>query len=413
VTFLSGSVVTGSSLPEKADRLALRQAVERGAQAEVRFPSGSYLTLIHSIPGAAPGSRQLYVLQRSLDVELAFLHGLQGGLVRNGLAVVLAAILIGLLLAHEVVQPIRRLVRGAEEMESGNYDYPLDVRSNDEIGYLTERFRHMRGGQRAYVESLEEAARLKSEFISIASHELRTPVTIIQSYSELLSDGVLGAITPDQRKALASIEEGLRRIIRITEDATFLAQIDSERATLHLEDHEVAAVLRNAVNEAVAEAPGRSVAVGIEVGPDLGRARLDGPRLAQAIGNLIRNGIRFTPDGGSVHVRGRRQGEDLVIEIQDTGVGISEAQRESLFHRSFVLRDPRHHHSSRTLEFNSSGLGLGLPIACGIVEAHGGTITAESRVGEGSTFTISLPVEFSAAGKPRSWQATPILKSAA
>lgn len=394
ITFLSGPIVTGSSLRAGGDRLALRRALDKGSESEVRLASGSYLTLVGPIPGSAPGSGQSYVLQRSLDVELAFLRELQGGLARIAILVVVVAIFIGFVVAREVVDPIGRLVRGAEEIERGNYDYPLEVRARDEIGYLTERFRHMREQERAYVGSLEEVARLKSQFISVASHELRTPVTIIKCYSEMLADGTLGPVTPDQRQALETIEGGLGAIVRITEDATLLAQMESERPTLTLEEHEIAAVVEAAMNAAVAEAVGRSVAVDVAVEPGLRPARLDGPRISHAIANLIRNAIRFTPDGGSVTVRARGERSQLVIEIQDTGIGIPEDKRERLFDRSFMLRDPRHHHSSRTLEFNSAGLGLGLPIAGGIVEAHGGTIVAESQVGRGSTFTIRVPVEF-------------------
>ena len=394
VSFLSGSVVTGSSLASAADRLVLREAAEERADPVVHAPSGTYLTLSRSLPGAGLGSRHLYVLQRSLDGELAFLRRLQADLVRLAVAVVLAAVLIGLLVARAVVHPISRLVRGAEAMEQGDYDYPLGGRGHDEIGYLTERFRHMRGRQRAYVESLEEVARVKSQFLSVASHELRTPVTIIQAYGELLADGSLGPVTPEQRQALGSIAEGLGRIVRITEDATFLAGIERQRAVLRLEPCDVAAVVEAALHAAVAEAVGRRVAVDADVAPGLGRARLDGPRLSQAVANLIRNGIRFTPDGGAVRVRARREAEWLVIEVADTGIGMPAEQRQRLLDRAATLRDPRHHHSSQTLEFNSGGLGLGLPIARGIVEAHGGSLTAESRPGEGSTFTLRLPVEF-------------------
>lgn len=391
VTFLSGTAVTGSSLDKETDRAALLRAMEPDGGPEVHLASGSHLTLVRPIPGAPPGSRQRYVLQRSLAVELAFLRELQANLAGIGVFVVLVAILTSLVVARKVIDPIRRLVRGAEEMEHGNYSYPLEVRAADEIGYLTERFRHMREQERTYVGSLEEAARLKSRFISVASHELRTPVTVVQCYSELLADGALGPLTAEQRQALESIDAGLAAIIRITEDATLLAQMEGERPALDLQEQEIAPLVEGAVNAAVAEAVGRGVTVTNEVDPGLGPARLDGPRVSHALANLVRNAIRFTPDGGAVAVRVWREPGELVFEVRDTGVGIPEDKLAQLFQRAFLLRDPRHHHSSRTLEFNSAGLGLGLPIARGIVEAHGGTIAAESRVGEGSTFTVRLP----------------------
>ena len=117
----------------------------------------------------------------------------------------------------------------------------------------------------------------------------------------------------------------------------------------------------------------------------------DRPHLSEALVNLIKNGLRFTPDGGHVEVRAVREGEELVISVRDTGIGIEPGRLIDLLERPFAARDANHHHSSRQLEFNSRGFGLGLPIARGIVEAHGGKLSVESSVGNGSTFTIRLP----------------------
>ena len=118
---------------------------------------------------------------------------------------------------------------------------------------------------------------------------------------------------------------------------------------------------------------------------------MDRSRLVEALTNLISNGIRFTPDAGCVVVRVRREGPMLAIEVRDNGVGIAPDRQADLFERPTMARASRHHHSSRKLEFNSAGLGLGLPIARGIVEAHGGRITFESTPGQGSTFTLRVP----------------------
>jgi two-component system sensor histidine kinase BaeS len=118
----------------------------------------------------------------------------------------------------------------------------------------------------------------------------------------------------------------------------------------------------------------------------------DGPQLTEAITQLVCNGIRFTPDGGSVTVSARREDGELVIAVADTGVGIPEEQRHRIFDRAVTIGDALHHHSSTQLDFNSAGLGLGLSIALGIVQAHEGTIAVESEVGRGSKFVIRVPV---------------------
>jgi two-component system sensor histidine kinase BaeS len=113
--------------------------------------------------------------------------------------------------------------------------------------------------------------------------------------------------------------------------------------------------------------------------------------MVQAVGNLVRNGIRFTPDGGTVEVRVSRDGDSLVFVVSDTGVGIPPDRLRRVWDRAFS--DSMHHHSSTKLEFKSAGLGLGLTMVKGIVEAHGGIVEARSTVGEGSVFTIRLPYQ--------------------
>jgi len=331
------------------------------------------------------------VMQRSLEEEAAFLSEIQGGLIHLGMFAALAALIAGFMVSERITRPVRRLVRGAEEMERGNYEYPLGKSSRDEIGYLAERFREMRHHERRYVSSLQEVARLKSEFMSVASHELRTPISVIKGFHELLESGELGPLTPKQEQALSAIAKSIDGLENIAENATRVAQIEGGRIALDADDHEVAKLLKNAIELATADARGRDVHLHLEIEPGLGSAWVDGSRMTQAVANLVRNGIRFTPDGGEVVVGAWREHEELVIEVKDTGVGIPEEKLAGLFGKSVIVRDSLNHHSSNTLEFNSAGLGLGLSIAGGFVEAHGGRIEVKSKPGEGSTFTIRLP----------------------
>jgi signal transduction histidine kinase len=123
------------------------------------------------------------------------------------------------------------------------------------------------------------------------------------------------------------------------------------------------------------------------------RLRFDHGRLTLALTHLITNGIRFTPDGGHVDVRARWDGTVLEIAVHDNGIGIPPERHAALFERGAVGHDVRHHHSSTTLEFKSAGLGFGLSIARGIVQAHGGTLTLMSEPDNGSTFVMRLPLE--------------------
>lgn len=408
VTFLSAGVVTGSTLERSEDRQALAASLSRrtggalppeGLVFDFDGARSRYVSIAREIRGSAAGQGQLYVMQRSLEAETAFLAPMRATLIEIGFLVMIVSVGVGYIISRGVTAPVRTLVRGAEEMERGNYDYPLEVRSQDEIGYLARRFRDMRQRQRSYVKSLEEVARLKGDFIDVASHELRTPLSILKGFLELLLLERLGPVTPNQREALTAMERGVGTLTRIAEDASRLAQIQSERLVLSPGVHDVASLLTDAVKRAHASGTGRHVTVRLDVAWDLPPATLDGSRLTDAVYHLVCNGIRFTPDGGSVSVDAKRQGDDLVIQVRDTGVGIETERLARVLDRSLVIRDSRNHHSSSTLEFNSAGLGLGIPIARGVAEAHGGTLTARSAPAEGSVFVLRMPANWGEGGK--------------
>lgn len=358
------------------------------------------LTLARGLPGAPAGSRTYYVMQRSLEAEMSTLQRLRTTLVQLGVAAVLAALAIGLFVSTRITRPILQVVRGAEEMERGNYDHPIETYGQDELGYLANRFTMMRRHEQVYVNSLQEVARLKSEFISVASHELRTPVSVIRGYSEMFASGRLGPLTDEQRRVLSVIDEHVNGLARIAEDATRVAQIEGERMVLFRDEQDVGRIVEDAAASALAGAREREVEVTVEVGTGLDAVHVDGPRLLQAVLQLVRNGIRFTPDGGRVEVSAAREHGMVVIDVVDTGVGIPEPMLPRLFDRVVTVRDSLRHHSSNTLEFNSAGLGLGLSIARGIVEAHGGELRVESTPGTGSRFTISIPLDPSALPRP-------------
>lgn len=399
ITFVSGQEVTGSTLQLSDDRNALQEELRSRSHTsgdilhagivEIHTQDESFLTLIRTMPGA--DQENLIVVQRSLDEETAFLSEIQRRLGELGLLILVAALIVSLIVSRKITRPIMKLVRGAEEMEKSNYDFPLDVRSHDEIGYLAERFDNMRGHEREFIKNLEEVARVKSEFIDVAAHELRTPVTVIQGYSELLSQGGFGPITEEQRQALKAIDHHLAGIVRIAEDATWMAQLHDQQPILNPDDHDIRSLLEDAVGRATTDVVNRSHRISVEVEPENCRGNVDGPRLTHAIAHLIRNAIRFTPDDGIIRVGAHRDDDGLILTIQDNGIGITEEKKAHLFDPVLNVSDSLHHHSSRTLEFRSVGLGLGLPIAQGIVTAHGGSIAVESRPGEGSTFTIALP----------------------
>jgi signal transduction histidine kinase len=396
VTFVGNGEVGASTFTSDPERrLAGLAAAGASSDARAGTPrattvASGFLDLAAPLPGSSREARGVYVLQRPIAAELGFLRAIRSRSIEIALITILAAMLAGWLAAQVVVTPLRRLVAAATAMERGDYERPIGVRSHDEIGYLARRFEEMREHERQRISALRGLTRMRSEFIGMASRELRSPIETLGAFRDQVRG--LGSVNPRQAQALDAIHGSVSMLERIARDASRLAQIEDDRLLLEPAELDLTELLRGAALQAVGLGERRKVNVRLDLSPKLGAVDADGPRLTEAVVHLVTNGIRFTPDGGSVMVRARREGETMVIEVRDNGIGIPLERQRHLFERAFAVRDSLNHHSSSGLEFRSAGLGLGLAIARGIVEAHRGTIHVESTVGHGSTFTIRLPV---------------------
>ena len=402
VSFVAGSEVTSTTLENALDRRALLDRLAKASvesqgdlrhlgRIDVKGAYMTYITVLRPIPGSTPSDPLLYVMQRARDPETDFLHLMQRDMGFLAIVAVIAALITGFALSGSITRPIVQLVRGAQEMQKGNYTYPFKIRSSDEIGFLADRFMEMRQREAVYVQGLEEATRLKSEFITVASHELRTPISVIQGYHDLLAEGAIGSIAPAQKQALDGIKGCLQQLTHIAEQAGLVAQVQSQRLDLNWVEQPIGPILERAIGSAQAASAKRDVQVKMEVNEAVKPIAVDAELLVQAITNLVTNGIRFTPDGGKIGVEAHEHGDHLEILVWDEGPGIPEERLSQLFDHGYSMSNPLHHHSSSELEFNSRGLGVGLGITRGIVEAHGGTVNASNRSEGGSLFSVRIP----------------------
>ena len=230
-------------------------------------------------------------------------------------------------------------------------------------------------------ERLLELDAMKDEFVASVSHELRSPLTSIRGYLELILDD--GARLPDDtREYLGVVDRNADRLLSLVNDLLFVASVDAGRLQLEQTEVDLGDVILKSLQAAQPSALRAAVAVRhtlAAVPPISG----DASRLAQVVDNLVSNAIKFTPAGGSVTVRLSSFGEMVVVEVADTGMGIPAADLERLFERFF---------RSRNATQNAIlGTGLGLSIVHAIVEAHGGRISATSAEGAGTIFRIELP----------------------
>ncbi|RMF46961.1 MAG: sensor histidine kinase, partial [Anaerolineae bacterium] len=248
-------------------------------------------------------------------------------------------------------------------------------------------------------QELQRLDESKSRFISVAAHELKTPLTLIDGYASMLRDRLPSQVlTPETRQLLEGISSGTRRLQNIINDMLDVSLIDNNLLQLSFQPlwlDQVLDILKHEVQPLVDERRqnlkinGRNVLHKMTYG--------DPERLYQAFMHLLNNAIKFTPDGGSITLDARMLPGFVEITITDTGIGIDPADQDEIFQKFGRLGDVLRHHSSGKTKFKGGGPGLGLPIAKGIIEAHGGTVWVESPGYDeekcpGSTFHVLLPL---------------------
>jgi signal transduction histidine kinase len=238
--------------------------------------------------------------------------------------------------------------------------------------------------QRREMEVLREMDRLKDGFMSIVSHELRTPINTIRGFASLLEAGLAGPLTPDQEEHVAWILKGAERLLGLINDLLDLSAIQAGTFRLERRPVELCPLVDEVLSSLGPLAARKRLSLAIDCPDELPLVQADDRRLIQILDNLIGNGLKFVPEGGSIRVRLAREGDFLRCEVADDGPGIAPADLPRLFRRFSQLD------MSTTRE--QGGTGLGLSISKALVEAHGGSIGVESEVGRGAAFWFTLPL---------------------
>jgi signal transduction histidine kinase len=271
------------------------------------------------------------------------------------------------------------------------------------VGYAITRESHLHIShvtnelQRAQAE-LERMDKRKSDFISVSAHELKTPLTLIEGYASILRESLLAQDNQTQFEVvLSGIDDGTKRLQEIIEDMIDVSLIDIDLLSINFHPVRIRQIISIIEEEVLNSIKSRNQTLTIA---DFDGSQeiiyADPERLYQSLKNIITNGIKYTPDGGAITIDGRRLSGFIEITITDNGIGIDPENHASIFEK-FGLQKNVTLHSSGKVKFKGGGPGLGLPIAKGIIEAHGGSIWVESEGYDeveclGSTFHILLPV---------------------
>ncbi len=305
------------------------------------------------------------------------------------LLMVVLVIVVAIWMAQFITRRITNMIHGLGQFQQGDLSHRLEVRSADEMGQLARSFNSMADEvQLSFTRSeeararAEEANKLKSDFLASMSHELRTPLNGILGYSELLQ---LELIDPEKQLYAATIHNSGQHLLDIVNDLLDLAKIEAGRIELKLQPQEVVGLANEltGTHRAHAQTKGLGLTLSVEEGVPASVV-MDVQRVRQILNNLLNNAIKFT-DNGRIDMVVRVAGSKLAFDVSDTGRGIPRECQDQIFEKfrqldQFVTRE-------------HEGTGLGLALARELAHLLGGDITVDSRLGEGSTFTLYLPLD--------------------
>ena len=332
----------------------------------VAYPAGANRQLVF----AAPQTRQavLAYFGQNLLLPLA-----EAGAVAAVLAVILSVVL-----ARSIASPLRRMAATAQAIAQGSYAQPAPVSGPNEVRALGQALNTM-------AREVQAAQQTQHDFVANVSHELKTPLTSIQGFAQAMLDGA--ASTPEaMQRSAGIIYSEADRLRRLVEGLLDLARLEAGRAAFPRSLLDLGLVLSATLEKFGLRAKDKGVALQAQLPPQMPAMLGDADRLAQVFTNLLDNAIEHTPAGGRVTLEAQVSAGGVSVAVTDSGEGIPAEDLQRIFERFYQVDKSRAKPEAR------SGVGLGLYISKEIVDAHGGTLRAESLQGVGSRFTVWLPL---------------------
>lgn len=305
--------------------------------------------------------------------EIAFLTAVNRSLLLGALIAGVVAVIVTFATSSRILRPVERLTEAARHMEKGDLSVRVDIESEDEIGQLAHAFNAM-------ADSLAQQEQLRRNMVSDVAHELRTPLTNLRGYLEAARDGLL----PPDSELVDNLYEETMLLNRLVADLQELAQAEAGQLTLLRGPIALNEIVSQtaAIFQPQADAKGLTIEVSLPEG--LPPVNVDRERIGQVLRNLLANALAYTPSGGRITITAEQREGQIAVSVHDTGAGIPPEHLPYVFDRFY--------RADRARARQTGGAGLGLAIVKQLVQAHGGTVAAESTPGQGSTFTFTLPV---------------------
>ena len=307
------------------------------------------------------------------DLQTTF----QNALIIAGSTSIIAGIFLVSLFTRQSLLPVKDLNKIAKKLGSGNFSHRVEVQSDDEIGQLSKTFNTM-------AHELENLQKERRQMTANVAHELRTPLTNIRGYLEAIKDKIL----PPDNKNISMLYDQTLHLTNLVDDLRILSMVETESLSLKLEKGDLGKLIESSVQDFYprSKVSGVKILLDIQNKESMNKIFFDRTRMKQIIGNLLENALSYSSEGDEIKIVSKK-GVDNQYEIKiiDEGLGIPENDLGKIFDEFFRVDKSR----SR----QTGGAGLGLAIVKKLVIAHKGTVTAESKINQGTTFTINLPLE--------------------
>ncbi|MCH7739607.1 MAG: HAMP domain-containing protein [Chloroflexi bacterium] len=373
--------------------------VPHGLLESIPFTVGSEALRVQSLSAGGSGPRAALAEPTGIE-EIESIEGDSGqdqvepqlsqlaasfnrSLIWAGLAAGAAGIVIISFTTQRTLAPVRTLTRAAGALGRGDFSMRVPVRGRDEVGELGRTFNDM-------ATQLEDAEAIRRSMTADVAHELRTPLSNLQGYLEAIKDGL---IEPDA-ETISSLHSQVLHLSHLVEDLRLIAMMEAGALRMDMTAGDLGDIADLTVDTFKPRAKERDIALTVSIAPDIPEVSIDQTRMRQVIANLIENAISYTPEGGRINVDVTAGPGEVALSVTDTGPGIPGDELEYVFDRMYRV-DPSRDRAT-------GGAGLGLTIVRQLVEAHGGTVSAESPVhpegkaggsgsGSGTRFTVRLP----------------------
>jgi signal transduction histidine kinase len=289
-----------------------------------------------------------------------------------------AVMLLASFFAGRLISPIKKLEQGATEIERGNFEKQVIIKPGDELEDLGSAFNKMAKG-------LKRLKELREEFLFVAAHDLKSPVTVIRGYIDMVLKGEAGEISEKTRDHLVQADKANKRLVRLVEDLLKVARSDAGKIYIDISPIDISEPVKYAIEELEPLASKKSIEIVYDASFSASQVLANSDRIKEVMENFVSNAIKYTPKGGVIRVYHEERGEELVTNVEDSGYGIPKKYHDKVFGKFF--RAP----SKNVREIE--GTGLGLFIVKQLIEKMNGKVWFKSKEGKGSTFSFSLPIE--------------------